>query len=163
MDNTIQTSIKVTTKDMFFFMLQHTYRSVSGVCGLLFSAVSFAAMIRTWGTMDTSYTVLLAVCSALFTVINPLMLYTRSAKQVALNPAMKTPIIYTFSELGFTMKQGKEEAKAQYHNLYRVRNTKNYIYLYGTGTRANIISKKQLGGQAQAVTDMVKKGYQMKK
>lgn len=159
MVNTIQTSIKVTTKDMFFFMLQHTYRSVSGVCGLLFSGVSFVALIRMWGTVDTSYMVVLAVCSALFTVINPLMLYTRSARQVALSPAFKIPITYTFGEYDFTMKQGREEAKAQYHNLYKVRNTRNYIYLYGTRTRANIISKKQLGAQAQAVADMVIKGY----
>lgn len=163
MDNTIQISIKVTTKDMFFFMLQHTYCSVSGVCGLLFSVVSFAALIWMWGTVDTSYMVILAVCSTLFTVINPLMLYTRSVRQVALSPALKIPITYTFGEYDFTMKQGREEAKAQYHDLYKVKNTRNYIYLYGTRTRANIISKKQLGVQAQMVADMVTKGYRMGK
>ena len=56
------------------------------------------------------------------------------------------------------MKQGKEEASAEYRSLYRVRNTKNYIYLYGTGTRANIISKKQLGEQAQRVTELIMDG-----
>jgi len=162
MDNTIQISIRITTKDMFFFMFQHTYRSISGVCGLLFSVISFVALIRTWGTVDTSYSVILAISSALFTIVNPLMLYTRSARQVALNPAMKIPITYTFGELEFTMRQGKEEAKARYHDLYQIRNTKNYIYLYGTGTRANIIPKGQLGKQAQAVMDMVMKGYQQK-
>jgi len=160
MEDTIQASIQVTTKDMFFFMLQHTYRSISGICGLLFSGVSLLVMIGTWGTVNASYTILLAICSTLFTIINPFMLYSRSVKQVALNPAIKTPITYCFGKLGFTMKQGKEEAQAQYRDLYKVRNTKNYIYLYGTGNKANIISKKQLKDQAQTVTEMVMKGYQ---
>lgn len=156
--NTVQVSVRVETMDMFFFMLQHTYRSVAGVCGVLFSVAAFVVLLWTWGTVNTSYMVLLGVCSALFTVVNPLMLFTKSAKQVVLNPAMKIPIVYTFGESGFTMKQGKEEASAEYRSLYRIRNTKNYIYLYGTGTRANIISKKQLGQQAQKVTELVMNG-----
>lgn len=159
MDHTIQVSIKVETVDMFCFMLQHTYRSIAGICGVLFSVAAFVVLLWTWGTVDISYMILLAVCSALFTIINPLMLFTKAAKQVVLNPAMKIPIVYTFGEEGFTMKQGKEEATAEYHSLYRVRNTKNYIYLYGTGNRANIISKKQLGQEAQSVTELVMNGY----
>lgn len=163
MENTVQASVKVTTKDMFFFMLQHTYLSIPGVCSLLFSIASLIGMVRTWGTVEISYTVMLALCGALFTVINPFMLYTRSAKQVLLNPSLKTPIEYEFTPLGFTMRQGEEEAKAQYHNLYKVKNTKNYLYLYGNKTRANIISKKQLGAQAEAVAEMAVKGHCMEK
>ncbi len=157
-ENMVQVSIKVETMDMFFFLLQHTYRSIAGICGVLFSVAAFIVLLWTWGTVSTSYMVLLAVCSALFTIINPFMLLSKSAKQIVLNPAMKTPIIYQFGENGFTMKQGKEEASAEYRSLYRIRNTKNYIYLYGTGTRANIISKKQLGQQAQKVTELIMNG-----
>lgn len=159
-DNTIQVSIRVETTDMFFFMLKHTYRSISGICGVLFSVIAFGVLLWTYGTVNISYTILLAVCSALFTIINPLMLFTKSAKQVVLNPAMKTPIVYTFGKTGFTMKQGKEEASAEYASLYRIRNTKNYIYLYGTGNRANIISKKQLGKDASTVTEWIRNGSQ---
>lgn len=157
MTNTVQASIKVTVNDMFFFMMQHTYRSFSGVCSLIFSFGALVIFFVTWGKVDISYTILLAVCSALFTIINPLMLYTRSAKQVALNPVMKTPIEYTFGEQCFLMKQGQGEAKADYKELYKIKNTKNYLYLYGTPTRANIISKKQLGEQEKVVTEMILK------
>lgn len=159
-DNTIQVAIRVETTDMFFFMLQHTYRSIGGICGVLFSVMAFMVLLWTYGTVSTSYTILLVMCSALFTIINPIMLFTGSAKQVALNPSMKIPIIYTFGETGFTMKQGKEKASAEYVNLYRIRNTKNYIYLYGSKNRANIIAKKQLGLDAQKVTELVMNGYQ---
>lgn len=158
-ENTVQVSIQVEVMDLFFFMLQHTYRSIAGICGVLFSVAAFFVLLWTWGTVNVSYMVLLAICSTLFTVINPIMLFIKSAKQVALNPVMKTPIIYLFGEKGFVMKQGKEEASAEYRSLYRVRNTKHYIYLYGTGNRANIISKKQLGAQAQKVAKLVVNGY----
>ena len=108
-DQGVQVSVQVEVMDMFFFMLQHTYRSVAGICGILFSVAAFLVLLWTWGKVDTSYMVLLAVCSALFTVINPVMLFMKSAKQVALNPAMKMPIVYLFREKGFTMKQGKEK------------------------------------------------------
>ncbi len=157
-EDMVQVSIQVETMDMFFFMLQHTYHSISGICGILFSVAAFVILLWTWGTVDTAYMVLLAVCSALFTIVNPLMLFMKAAKQVVLNPAVKTPVFYLFGKEAFTMKQGKEEASAEYRSLYRVRNTKNYIYLYGTGTRANIISKKQLGEQAQRVTELIMDG-----
>lgn len=158
-DNTIQVSIRVEAIDMFFFMLQHAYRSVAGICGVLFSVIAFVVLLWTYGTVNISYTILLAVCSTLFTIINPLMLFTKSIKQVVLNPAMKTPITYIFGKTGFTMKQGKEEASAEYNSLYRIRDTKNYIYLYGTGNRANIISKKQLGKDAKKVTEWIGNAY----
>lgn len=155
----VEVSVQVEVMDLFFFMFQHTYRSISGICGVLFSVAAFFVLLWTWGTVSTSYMVLLAVCSVLFTVINPIMLFVKAAKQAALNPSVKTPTVYFFGEKEFVMKQGKEEASAQYSSLYRIRNTKRYIYLYGTANRANIISKKQLGIQAQRVTELVMNGF----
>lgn len=156
MEKEIKATVAVTAKDLFFFMLQHTYRSVGGVLSLLFSLASFCMLLYCFTTVELAYKIILIICSLLFTVVNPLLLYLRSAKQVKRNESFRIPIEYTFTKKGFTMRQGNEQAKALWSELWRIRDGKNYLYLYGNSVRANIIPKSQLNGQALEVSQLIK-------
>ena len=159
--NEIRANITVDAKDLFSFMLQHTYRCVGGVLSLLFSIGAFILLLNCFTTVDISYKIILIICSALFTVINPLMLLQRAKKQVKRNPGFSVPIEYTFTKKGFTMQQGEEKATAEWKDLWKIRDGKHYLYLYGNTVRANIIPKKQLGDQAQELSKMRKEGRRL--
>lgn len=159
--NEIRANITVDAKDLFSFMLQHTYRCVGGVLSLLFSIGAFILLLNCFTTVDISYKIILIICSALFTVINPLMLLQRAKKQVKRNPGFSVPIEYTFTKKGFTMQQGEEKATAEWKDLWKIRDGKHYLYLYGNTVRANIIPKKQLGDQAQELSKMIKEGRRL--
>ncbi|MBO5278128.1 MAG: YcxB family protein [Lachnospiraceae bacterium] len=156
MEKEIKASVTVNGKDLFCFMLQHTYRCVGGVLSLLFSLGAFVLLLKCFTTVDTAYKIILILSSLLFTVINPFLLYRRSMKQVKRNPAFTAPIEYTFTEKGFTMQQGEEKAGADWKDLWKVRDGKHYLYLYGNTVRANIIPKSQLGEQAQELSQLIK-------
>lgn len=156
MEKEIKASVTVTAKDLFCFMLQHTYRSVGGVLSLLFSVGALGLLLYCFDSVDWPYRVTLILASLLFTVINPFLLYRRSLKQVKRNPGFSVPIEYTFTRKGFIMKQGEGQAEALWSDLWRVRDGKHYLYLYGNSVRANIIPKNQLNGQAPKITQLIK-------
>lgn len=159
--NEIKATITVNAKDLFSFMLQHTYRCVGGVLSLMFSIGAFILLLNCFTEVDTAYKIILIISSLLFTVINPLMLLRRAQKQVKRNPGFSTPIEYTFTQKGFTMQQGEEKATAEWKDLWKVRDGKKYLYLYGNTVRANIIPKSQLGGQAQELSQMIKEARKL--
>lgn len=154
----IQASITITAKDLFFFMLQHTYRSVGGALSLLFSIGAFFLLLRAFTTVELPYKVILIISSLLFTVINPFLLYLRSVKQVKRKEGFCKPILYTFTKKGFTMQQGKEQATALWSDLWKIRDGKKYLFLYGNTIRANIIPKNQLNGQQEEISKFIREG-----
>lgn len=160
--NEIKTTITVDEKDLFHFMLQHTYRCVGGALSLLFSIGAFILLLNCFATVDTSYKIILIICSALFTVINPLMLLQRARKQVKRNPAFSVPIEYIFTKKGFIMQQGEEKATAEWKDLWKIRDGKKYLFLYSNTVRANIIPKKQLGEQAGELSRLIKEGRRLR-
>lgn len=160
--NQINASIRLSAYDMFCFMMQHTYLSFGGVLSLLFSVGSLFMLIRVGADVDTQYRIILAVCALLFTVINPLLVYIRSAKQVARKPELSVPIEYIFTEEGFTMKQNGEEASAEWNALWKVREGRTHFYLYGNRMRANIIPKKQMNGQEKVLSEFIKESLKRK-
>lgn len=162
MKKEIKANITVTANDLFCFMLQHTYRSFGGVLSLLFSLASFGMLLYCFTTVDTAYKIILIICSLLFTVINPLLLYLRSKKQAKRNAGFQLPIAYTFTEKGFTMQQGEEKADAAWKDLWRIRNGRKYLYLYGSTVRANIIPKSQLNGQEAEIAAWIKEARKIR-
>lgn len=156
MGKEIKASITVTGKDLFFFMLQHTYRCVGGVLSLLFSVGAFLLLLNCFTEVDTAYKIILILSSLLFTVINPFLLYRRSVKQVKRNPGFMEPMEYTFTKKGFKMEQGGEKAEADWKDLWKVRDGSKYLYLYANTVRANIIPKNQLGEQAQELSQLIR-------
>ena len=156
MEKEVKVTVTVTAKDLFWFMLQHTYRSVGGVLSLLFSLAAFGMLLYCFDSVDFPYQVVLIISALLFTVINPLLLFLRSVKQVKKNVGFSVPIEYIFTKKGFTMHQGEQKADALWSDLWRVRDRKRYLYLYGNSVRANIIPKSQLDGQAQLLSQLIK-------
>ena len=156
MEKEIKATVTLTAQDLFCFMLQHTYRSVGGVLSLLFSLAAFGMLLYCFASVELPYQVILIISSLLFTVINPFLLYLRSRKQVKRNAGFCVPIEYTFTKKGFSMKQNGEQAKAMWSDLWRIRDGKKYLYLYGNSVRANIIPKSQLNGQAQELSQLIK-------
>lgn len=152
----IQISIKIRVKDMFYFMMYHTYCCMGGIFSVLFSLISFFILFVTWKKVDLPYSVLLAICALLFTVINPVMLYIRSMKQVAMREAVRKPILYTFTKKGFTIEQDQERASAQWNEMWKIVDKKQYILLYGDRVHANILPKDQMQGRQDEISALIK-------
>ena len=81
----------IKTNELFQFLLRHSYAGISGKVGLVISlaaAVMFLRGISDFAGNETKM-IVLGFLALLFTVVNPVMLYTRAKKQKLMNPAYK--------------------------------------------------------------------------
>ncbi len=152
----IRFEIKVTHRDMYNFLMHHTYRSFSGI----FSVVAGIALLglfwygRTLGTENTWLYLLFGV---LFLVYEPWTLLIQSAKQVSSNPVFQKPLSYCLTETGISVAQGETENEIPWTAVTKVRESARSFFIYTSKRNASIWVKDQLGGQEQAVREILER------
>ena len=141
----IKFSVKMQVKTMYRFLMHHGYAGISGIINLIISGGALVLLILGIGESVTSK-VALVIVAALFTVINPLYLYYKAAKQVKLTPMFANPLDYVVNEEGLTVSQGEEALTVEWGELRKVVETKKDFYVYLSLTRAYIFPKENMGG-----------------
>ena len=102
--------------------------------------------------------VLLAV-AALFTIIQPVMLYVKCMSQIKRSKDIKDRLTYVLSEEGITVRQGTEEAQVKWYQIRKVVNAGKGIYIYMSPVRAFIFPQESCGGQYENIRNMVGEMY----
>lgn len=158
---TFPVSLKVM--DLYKFMIQHAYLSISGFIGIAISVGAFIMLLMGKDGGTNFNRMLLIVAALLFTVINPLMMLFKSWKQITVSPSFKSEIQYTFSDAGAEVAQGEEWVTFPWDSIYRIRGGANSIYVYTSPVRAFILPKSCLAGQFDAVRLLMKRHVEAKK
>ncbi|MCI8643670.1 MAG: YcxB family protein [Lachnospiraceae bacterium] len=151
----IKFSVKMQVKTMYRFLMHHGYAGISGIINLIISGGALVLLILGIGESVTSK-VALVIVAALFTVINPLYLYYKAAKQVKLTPMFANPLDYVVNEEGLTVSQGEEALTVEWGELRKVVETKKDFYVYLSLTRAYIFPKENMGGMTDAFREAIK-------
>ena len=133
-------------KDMYRFQMYNGYSGISGIINLVISGGALILLLAGFGDTTTAK-VMLGIIAALFTVINPIYLYYKAAKQVKLTPMFSKPLEYLMDEEGITVSQGEEFLPVAWKELRKVVETKMDFYVYLSLTRAYIFPKAALDGQ----------------
>lgn len=150
----IRFSIKMKVKTMYRFLMHHGYAGISGIINIVISGGALILLLAGVGD-STASKVALGIVAALFTVINPLYLYYKAAKQVKLTPMFAQPLDYCINEEGLTVSQGEEELTVEWDELRKVVETGKDFYIYLSLTRAYIFPKEDLAGQEGALREAV--------
>lgn len=156
MKQEVNFQLEMKVNDMYRFLLRHAYIGVTGVINFLISGGAFILFIKGAGTSAFGNAMLLLI-SALFTIINPIYLYYKAAKQVKLTPMFQKPLNYKLNEDEIMVSQGEEELKISWEDVKKVVETNQDIYLYLSLTRAYILPKRVYQEQTEIVRDIMKK------
>ncbi len=142
----VKVEVKLTKKEMFNFMMRHNYTTFGGICGILISLGALVMFIMNFTNdkMSTPYKVALVAIALLFTVIQPIMLYIKSAAQVKNNGSVNKPLIYSFDSTGITISKGDESVTNKYEDVTKIISTKLSVIIYISKYRAFIIPKSCL-------------------
>mgnify|MGYP002511428393 CR=1 FL=1 len=151
----IRFSVTMKVKTMYRFLMHHGYAGMAGIINLMISGGALVLLIAGFGSTAGSKAAL-AVVAALFTVINPLYLYYKAAKQVKLTPMFAKPLDYAVNDGGITVSQGEENLTVSWDELRRVVETGKDFYIYLSLTRAYIFPKEELGIQTDTFRTAVK-------
>ncbi len=137
-------NIKITSGDLFDYMLRHTYHSAQGLLG---TCVGVLAIFIFFNNLQPLYLIM----GIVIILYLPWTLYLKSGQQAQNNPVFKEPLYYTLDEEGIHVSQGDAEECQKWQDMYRAVATGRSIIVYTNRVNACIFPRKQLGGMDQQV------------
>lgn len=159
----IKFNVKMTQKIMYNFLMNHTYRSVAGVVGVLFGLSALVLAGVTYGDVSGTMTILYVVFGIWFLAYTPYTIFIKSVKQVQGNAVFEKPIEYILNEENIIIKQRDQQAEINWNDIVKVRETKLSFLLY-TGARYSFVwPKESIGEQKNAIVEMIKSHVDSKK
>ncbi len=162
MKERIRLKVRTKAKDLYVFMLYHTYTSFNGLFGLLcgilclVAGLGFAERLGTWFLIAD-------VIGVWYTVGTPFILYTKALKQAKRSIVFKNDIIYFMDSTGFNVKVAQESVRAEWSSVTKVVSVFNRIYIYMGRNNAHILPIEQLEGQLEDVVSLIKASVDRKK
>jgi len=153
----VKFSVQITVKDMFSFLMHHSYRGSSLIADAVVTFGAIGLLVAGFGKGDPVKTVALIFVAMLFTVVHPLQLYNKAKKQVKSNEVFKKPLDYVLTDEGITLSQGEESQSFTWADVYRIREYKSQILVYTGRVYACIWPKRALAGCENEVRELFKK------
>lgn len=155
MDKQIEFDINMRTKDMYKFLLCHTYSSFGGWFGVMLSVIAIILLVTGFDSYDDAGKMILLVIALAFTVLNPLMLLSKAKQQVLTNAAYKKPLHYTFTEEGISVSQEEQAETMPWERLKKTKQFGGVFIVYTSKVHAFIFPLDQLGEVSDAVKECV--------
>ena len=143
----VKFSVQMKTIYMFDFLYWHSYHGITGVINYALSLAGVAALLAGFGKGNTVVTIMLVALALLFTVINPLSLLYKAARQVKKSPMFAKLLHYKFDTRGFSISQDNNSDSAEWKTVILIRETGKSIILYMGAANALVLPKKEIGNQ----------------
>lgn len=162
MKERIRIKVKTGLKDLYTFMLYHTYTSFNGLFGLacgilcLVAGLGFAERLGPWFLLAD-------IMGVWYTVGTPFALYVKAIKQTKRSIVFKNDIIYFMDSSGFTVKVAQESVRAEWSEVTKVAAVFGRIYIYMGRNNAHILPIDQLDTQLDEVVSLIKASVDQKK
>ncbi len=135
---------RVTTKELYSYLMMHTYSSFSGKIYIIISILALVMLLLGAGGSDMTMKIVLVVVASLYTIVNPIMLYFKAAKQAKTNPAYKDVMKFGFHEKGMNLAFGGNEGMIPWDKIMKVKKTKKVYAIYTDPIHAFLIAAKDL-------------------
>ncbi len=144
----IELDIKIGAKELYDYMLMHTYNSSAGILGS-----GFGALLVVVGVLKGQ--ILYVIFGLVLLCYLPWTLFLKSRQQAASNPAFAQPLHYVLDDNGLTISQGEETATQAWEDMVKAVSTGKSIIIYTSRVNATIIPKEQTGDLYAAVVEMI--------
>lgn len=152
----IEFDVKLTSEDMFDFLMYHSYSAFSGIFSIFLGIGAIVLSVFTWGQVDLAYSLMYFAFGLIFLFYTPVTLKVRSKSQLKNSKVFENPIIYVLGEETIQSIQGEAKEEMAWANIMKVRSTKKSIIIYVTRIRAVILPKKAMGEQYSQVVELIK-------
>ena len=152
----VEFDVKMTSGDLYDYMLHHTYGSMSGLIGAVAGALMVVAGFSGAG-------VLCIIAGIVILLYLPVTLFLKSKQQFLANPAFKQPLHYKLTEEGIEVSQGEEVQSQKWEDMYKAVSTTKSLVIYTTAVNAAIFPRRDLGEQLPAVIEIISKHMPPKK
>lgn len=144
----MELDVKIESKDLYDYMLRHSYNSPSGILGSCFGAllVVLAVLTGQWWYL---------VFGIIMLAYLPWTLFLRSKKQALTNAGFQKPLHYVLDDTGVTISQGEESVQYLWEEMVKAVSTGRSIILYTSPVNATLFPRRELGDKTAAVIEMI--------
>lgn len=149
--------VKMTTRTMYRFLLNHTYHSPSGFIAAALGMGALGICAYTYGGVEGWQTTLYGAFGIWFLIYLPVSLYLKAARQVRLNPVYRKPLEYRIDDQGIATRQEGKHAEIKWGAVFKVRESRESLLIYTAKSYCFVLPKKAMGGQTGQVLSLIRK------
>ncbi len=144
----LELDVKIEAKDLYDYMMAHTYASPAGILGSCFGGLMVVVgfMTKQW---------IFLICGIVLLVYLPWTLYLKSKQQVLNNPAFQNSLHYVLDENGITVSQGEQTQCQVWEDMYKATSTTKSIIVYTSPVNATIFPRRVLGEQLSQCIEII--------
>lgn len=136
--------VKTGAKEIYRFLLDYSYTTASGLVGLVISLAAGVWLITHLGSMGKNDILFFLAVFALYTVVNPVLLWFKAKKQAESSGYFAKPLHYELSEYGIMIQADRKKTRVKWPAVVRVKEYGNLIVVYMSKVNAFIWSKDQM-------------------
>lgn len=142
--------ITLTSQDMYRFHMYHTYSGIHGISSIIIAIVLFFVAVKTYGSVEVTYTIMYAVFGVIFLVYMPWNLFLRAKRQLLTSEVLRNALHYVVDETGIHTSQKEASADLPWEQIYKIVSTKHNVLVYSNRINAYVIPKSQITQQYEA-------------
>jgi hypothetical protein len=135
-------SYKITAIDLWKLAMYGIYGSIVGVANIIFTISMFALVVRFWRDVNTFLKILLILGVFLFIIIQPMMIYLKSKKQIE---AVPVDMEIGFDDKGMHIKTSNQDSIIKWKEIKSVIKKSSMIIILLNSNQGFIITNNMIG------------------
>ena len=152
--NKIKIDMQLNAKDIWLFSMYHSNRGFLLVFNVLFTIVMYYYMITSWNTIDIPRKILF-LALAMFLIIQPAMLYLKSAKQ-ARSEAIRAGLSLEMNDEGIVVSSKGESIDFKWESGFRSRIVPGIIIIYVDAVRGYLLPDRYTKENKEKIVAVLK-------
>ena len=153
--NKIKIDMQLNAKDIWLFSMYHSNRGFLLIFNVLFTIVMYYYMITSWDTIDIPRKILFLALANMFLLIQPAMLYLKSAKQ-ARSEAIRAGLSLEMNDEGIVVSSKGESIEFKWESGFRSRIVPGIIIIYVDAVRGYLLPDRYTKENKEKIVDVLK-------
>lgn len=142
---TYQFKSEVTALDFWKLTMRQTYRSMAGLCNLIFTVAMILLAVKFWNQSNDIVQVLLLFACLLFPVVQPIAVYLKAKGQAR---ALPKDMELKFDDAGLHVAIGTQHEDIRWNKI-RVAKQPNMIIVFSDARHGYMLTNRVLGKEKE--------------
>ena len=153
--NKIKIDMQLNAKDIWLFSMYHSNRGFLLIFNVLFTVVMYYYMITSWNKIDTPRKIMFVLLANMFLIIQPAMLYLKSAKQ-ARSEAIRAGLSLEMNDEGIVGSSKGESIDFKWESGFRSRIVPGIIIIYVDAVRGYLLPDRYTKEKKEKIVAVLK-------
>ncbi|MDU6629087.1 MAG: YcxB family protein [Lachnoanaerobaculum sp.] len=153
--NKIKIDMQLNAKDIWLFSMYHSNRGFLLIFNVLFTIVMYYYMITSWNKIDTPRKIMFVLLANMFLIIQPAMLYLKSAKQ-ARSESIRAGLSLEMNEEGIVVSSKGESIDFKWENGFRSMIVPGIIIIYVDAVRGYLLPDRYTKEKKEKIVAVLK-------